>query len=558
MANRQRPNKLLAIDWDARTLRIVSATLGRRRTAKVVRMVSVAIPPDVDIANPTQMGEVIRRALDQEGINVRHAVVDVPRNQSFLNTLKLPLAAPEELPGIVEIQIAKELPFALNEAVVDYAVAPHEPNAPVGEVLVAAVRREVLKKYEETFEAAGLKLDRIGLRPYANKVAVDNLLRHAIPDRVVFIDVGPTFTEINVLRNGFLAFSRSAEVAVSAATPAPVPAEKPSLTLVRPDDERESVDVAPASLSPFEQPTSRSSMIQSLMLEVTRSIEAYRGKDPGAKIDHAVIGGDFGIEEGLAEAIQARLGITAELYNPASSFGWDADEGAGATAFSSTLGLVLGYSDDGALQFDFLHPKKTVTANQKRLRAAPMAAAVGLLFVGALSIGIAGMTSGQRKELADIEEKIERLKKDQDKNAKFLKFMEQVRAFDAKQHVWVDVLYDVTSQLPSTEEFVLNYVDMNQKDDRMTLKTRAKKRGTPLEVLRKLEAFHRVDRDRPRFSVSMGPQSEKKGEKYPFTQDLRIKILDDSVSDKDKDKTKKSKSKKESAEPAGASGTKST
>lgn len=540
MESRQRPRKLLAIDWDARMLRIVCAALGRRRTARVVRIVSVAIPADVNPGDPAQMGGLIRRALDQEGIYVRHAVVDIPRNQSFLNTLKLPLAAPEELPGIVEIQIAKELPFPLSEAVVDFAVGPHESGATVGEVLVAAVRREVLRKYEETFEAAELKLDRIGLRPYANKVAVDHLLRHAMPERVVFIDVGPTFTEINVLRNGFLAFSRSAEVAVSAAASS----ERPALSLVRPDDEPSEIGLESAD---YAAPVGRTSVIPSLVMEVTRSVEAYRAKDPGAKIDHVVVGGDIGVEEELVEAIQKRLGVTAEIYNPRASFGWSPEESANTSAYASTLGLVLGYTEDGALQFDFLHPKKTVSATRKRLKKAPMAAAVAVVFIAAVSVGIANVTGPQRRELANLEKQIRELSANKSRNETFLRFAEQVSAFDSKQLVWVDVLYDVVSQLPSTEEFVLNHVDMNQKDNRIVLKTRSKKRGTPLEVLHKLEAFRREGRERPRFSVSMGPQAEKKGEKYPFTQDLRIRILDDETSDKDKAKKSGSRSDRRSA-----------
>ena len=84
----------------------------------------------------------------------------------------------------------------------------------MADVLVAAIRHDALSRYEATLSAAGLKLDRIGLRPYANKFAVSSLLRHAMPERVLLIDVGPTLTEINVFRDSFLAFSRAASVAV--------------------------------------------------------------------------------------------------------------------------------------------------------------------------------------------------------------------------------------------------------------------------------------------------------------------------------------------------------
>ena len=40
------------------------------------------------------------------------------------------------------------------------------------DLLVAAIRRELIQLYEETIAAAGLKLERIGLRPYAHKLAV--------------------------------------------------------------------------------------------------------------------------------------------------------------------------------------------------------------------------------------------------------------------------------------------------------------------------------------------------------------------------------------------------
>ncbi|MGB2988227.1 MAG: pilus assembly protein PilM, partial [Phycisphaerae bacterium] len=203
MSGRARPNKIVAIDWDASTLRVVHALMGKRGV-KIDRLLSVEIPSDLDPANPEQMGLYIRRTLDQEGIGTKHAIVDIPRDQTILKILKLPAAQPDELPGMVEIQIAKELPFPVREAVIDFVVGPHTDDAATADVLVAAVRREQSEQYQAIFAAAGLRLDRIGLRPYANKVAACELLKHGLPERVLFIDVRPTFMEIDVLRNSAL------------------------------------------------------------------------------------------------------------------------------------------------------------------------------------------------------------------------------------------------------------------------------------------------------------------------------------------------------------------
>ncbi len=524
---------MVAIDWDARTLRVVHAHLAKR-DVKIDRLLSVVIPQAVDVASPEQLGRHIRRTLDQEGITTRHAIVDIPRDQAILKTLSLPTTQPRELPGMVAIQIAKELPFPVGDAVIDFAVATHAQNQPAGDVLVAAVRREVLEQYEATLLAAGLKTDRVGLRPYANKVAVDALLKHAMPERVVFIDVRPTFMEIDILRQSALAFSRSASVTI----PAGIGSSSGtiSISMATPSAESGVVEFGGAGVG--EGLASPGDVIQSLLVEVTRSIEAYRANDPGARMDHVVIGGDVGVEEALAEAIQKRLNITTEIYNPASTFGWEPDEGAEAAAYAASLGLVLGHADDGSLHFDFMHPKRMVSVTKARLKRAPVAAAIAILFVAAATVVLAGITSGDRQRLQNLKDQIKRLRPQERDQNKFLKVVEAVDAFDAKQHVWVDVWYDLVTVLPTNEDLVLNHVEFNQKDARVTLKTRAKQRTVATKVVRDIEDFRRDGREKPRFKVRLGSETNKPGEKYPFVQDLRVTILDDTPDDTPDEKDK--------------------
>ncbi|MCH7838785.1 MAG: pilus assembly protein PilM [Planctomycetes bacterium] len=541
MSGRGGIKQLLAIDWDSRNLRVVHALLGKREV-KIDRLLSVAIPSGVDPSDPEQMGQHIRRVLDQESIYTKHAVVDIPRDQAILKTLQLPVQDPDALPGMVEIQVAKELPFPVDQAVIDYAVAgvgseestesAKSTESTVADVLVAVVRQEVLSQYASTFEAAGLKLDRIGLRPFANRVALCKLLEFSMPERVLFIDVGPSLTEIDVLHNSTLVFSRAASVSIDRHT-----TQTPRLSIMpEPPDRDASADdvISPGAVAPTprveEKAPTRggvSGAVNALVLEVTRSIEAYRALDSGAAIDLIVLGGDEGIEEELAEALQKRLGVNTELYNPAGSFGWEPDEGAAACAFAATLGLALGQTGEGALHLDFLHPKRGVSTAQRRLRKAPVAAAVVLLFATATAVGLTQWTKVDRQTLARIDARIEELEAKRNQYRKFLAIMEDVRDFDAGQHDWIDVLYDVFSMLPPHEEFVVNKLEIRREKDRIILNTQAKDRDAPVQLIRTLEAFRREGKEKPRFKVSMGPQKEKRAERYPFVQDLRIQVLKD-------------------------------
>lgn len=529
MNNRSKAKKIVAIDWDPRTLRVVHVLLGKRGLT-IDRLLSVAIPDRLDTESPTQMGMHIRRTLDQEGITTKRAIVDVPRDQVILKTLSLPTAHPEGLPSMVEIQIAKELPFPPSEAVIDFTLGVKHEDSATQDVLVAGIRRELLERYQATFEAAGLKLDRVGLRPYASKVAVCELLKHAIPERVLFIDVRPTFMEIDVLCSGALTFSRSASVVVpdGAGEPPPLSFRAASVT---------ALSALGAGETPGIEPAMRQTVVDSLVLEVTRSIEAYRANDPGARIDHVVIGGDTGVEEMLGDELHKRLNVSQELYNPASSFGWEPDEGVGASAFAASLGLVLSHASDAGSHFDFLHPKKTESVAKARLKKAPMVAAVVVLFATAGALGFTQYTKPARERLASLEKKITQFQARRTENRKFLKLYEQIEEFERSQHVWVDVLYEVFSLLPSNTELLINSIDMNQKDGRVTLKTQTRKRETSTEIVLSMEAYRRDGRTRPRFKASLGAKRDKKDEKYRFAQDIRITVLNDSSS-----KVKKKKS----------------
>ena len=149
MPGRSLPKKILAIDWDARTLRVVHAFLSKRGV-KIDRIFSTPIPAEVDSASPEQMGRHIRTALEQEGIATKHAIVDIPRDQAILKTLTLPPADPEEMAGIVQIQIAKELPFPVDGAVIDFTMGAPGEKENTNDVLVAAVRYELRDQYAAT------------------------------------------------------------------------------------------------------------------------------------------------------------------------------------------------------------------------------------------------------------------------------------------------------------------------------------------------------------------------------------------------------------------------
>lgn len=498
----------------------------RKSSVRIDQVLSVAIPDDVDVNDAQSLGTLIRSALHEAGIGTKRALVDIPRHQANLYPLKLPRAAFEDLVQMVALQIPKELPFSVDQAAIDFAAPPETGEGETCDVLVAAVLKDTLAFYRRVFEHAGLKLERVGLRPYASHVAVNALLEATPHRHVLFVDVGPTATEIDVLRDKRLVFSRAANVEV--------PAESDSVSLhVKPREETkvpESAEADDAAALKLDlsggggDSLGTDAVVNELLIEVTRSIEAYRVTEAGAEMDHAVVGGSCDIEELLAEAIQKRFNITAQPYNPASCFGWEADRGAAAGAFAATIGLVLSQVQARSEQFDFLHPKRVETRAERGIKRAPIAATIVVLFLVAAVVGWVRGVKPQYETRAFLKGEIRDIKKKLDSHNAFAKLVAVAEDFEKDQIIWLDVLRDVVATLPPHTEFVLKDIDVSEKGRRIKMGFRAIDAEVASKLVQDLEALRRPDGQTGLFKAKLGTTSASGTGFYPHEGTLEVSV----------------------------------
>jgi Tfp pilus assembly protein PilN len=267
------------------------------------------------------------------------------------------------------------------------------------------------------------------------------------------------------------------------------------------------------------------SVVKSLLVEVTRSIEAYRADDREGSITHAVIGGATGVEESLAHAMKDRFGFSTELFNPAAVCGWDPDRGAAASGFAAALGLVLGQVVASAQRFDFLHPKRVVTAAEVQLKKLPLVAAVVVLFLLSGVVGYFRVVKPQRDRLAAVEQEIEDAEREIAATKKFVKRIKQVEENEEAQLVWLDELHDLLSLLPSNEELVLESIDMSQEDGEVVLKAKATSREVLTETVNELKEYRLAGSDEPYYSASLGSTREETRGQYLWKGPITVRVV---------------------------------
>lgn len=486
-----RERRLLSIDWDSAAVRMVYAGLGRGRM-RVIKALAVAWPKELDRDNPRAMGEFLRRVIGQQRLHASRALINIPRDQAVLHTLTLPPTPAEDLPALVHFQIVKELPYAQSEAVVDFAGTGQETEAQSNDVLVAAVRNEVLQQYLGVCRHAGLKVERVGLRPYSNLVAVTRTLGQDLGGQVLFVDVGPSLTEIDLIADGHLAFSRAASVSI---TPLIPPGAAPS---------SEPLDSA------------RQETLNQVLVEVTRSVEAYRAAKPGATFNRVIVAGSTGLEEHLAEALTSRFHAPARFYNPAATLQLPDERGASMVSFSAALGLALGQSEGGLLHFDFLHPKQAEKPAARRAKLIPRVAAVVALFGLAAAVAYGQYYLSKRDDLKDLQGAIARLKAEVGKAEELQEMVDAAQGWQQEEIIFLDELLAVTEAFPPTTDAYLAGYRASERPI-ISMQVRAISNQPGNDLARRLNETGWYDATPGKVTEGSSPQ------RFNFFSDIRIK-----------------------------------
>ncbi|MBE3099404.1 MAG: pilus assembly protein PilM [Planctomycetes bacterium] len=432
LVRRGQQRRFSAIDFDSRHVRIVQGeqTAGG---ARIVKLATADVPEGLDMADPQALGALLGRTLDQMRLRNAPIIMSVPRGQAVLKPVILPpVATTSELAGMVQYQAEKELSFRPDEAVVDFTLESHYgiEHATGGQeaegehVLVAAVRRPVVEYYQAVAKAAGARLLRLGLRPYANMRCVQAYVPHEGAGRVALVHVTADEAEIDVMDAGALAFSRSAVVKV------------------------------PASGGPAD-PAVRDA-IATVVTEVTRSLQSYLGVERDHRIDVLLVAGGTGIEPQVREELFRRLSVRCELLNPARALGLE-DPGPAASAFVSALGLALAQGPEAVSPFDFLNPKRPVV--QRDLKKAAAIAAVAALVLALL--GVVGSAALYRyaaeSRVSGLTEEYNKLKEENRKIGALAKRLETVDSWVRAGRNWLDQWAYLSAVFPScTDVYATN------------------------------------------------------------------------------------------------------
>lgn len=421
--------RFIVADVGVEVLSAVQLTV-HRTSVHVDRFVSAPIPGTVSVADASAVGRWVGGVLAEGRFDRLPLVLVAARGAVGLKRLELPPCAPDELPSMVALRMAGQLPFDAGSAVIDYAVHGDGSSGHDKVVVIAAgIPEAVVTRHREIAAASGYRLARIALRPLATAALCS--------DRARAIESGGALLAVDVRDDG------SVEVVVEYGSGMRF-ARGVDLGIV---DEAERAD--------------RDRLVRRIAIEVQRSWMSYRVTDDSPDVARVVVLGDSRLAAGVAQQVRTTLERETEVLTSRSVVEGDTSD---LGACWPLVGVGIQYLE-GRDWIDFAHPKRAPDlAARRRQRWLGAAGVVIVASAIAWQVGHARLARLQ-DELDAIERAVNELKPQRVEVVRDRLRLEHVRRWEAARMDSVSHLEHILTQLPDPKELIIGSLAFSQESD---------------------------------------------------------------------------------------------
>ena len=331
--------------------------------------------------------------------------VAVPRAWAVVKSLTLPDVGPEELPQLLRFQAAKAIPFDLSELSLTWAELG--PDGAGGKrYALAAVK-------ESTLDELRVILTRAALRPGRLEVSSQAAARLVSPEagEVLLVDVGHSTSDVLLIDEGRLIYSRSASVGLGS-----------------------------------------EGWQERLPQEVARSLVAARTEAGAAEPEHpparVLLAGGGAEDPALHSALTQRVGAPVEAIHVEGQ-----DDAARGARLVIAAGLVAPVRAE-LPYLDLAHRARAHAARSTRRRNVSGSLVGGVLLVAGV-IGGHLYLQAQEAAIAELETESEALGPSVQRVKALQEELRSIRGWDAHKGRELEALLAVTAALPGEDEAYL-------------------------------------------------------------------------------------------------------
>jgi len=368
--------------------------------------------------------KAIQELSAEKGFSSKNINVCAPGFHVFSKFVKLPPVDSAKVNQIIQYEAQQNVPFPLEEVVWDHQILGTTSSGEL-EVLLVAIKSDVVDGLFRTAEAAGLRVQLVDVSP----AALCNSFRYNYGDLegcTMLLDVGAKTSNLLFFEKNKV-YSRGINIGANSITQDFAAESK----LKFPEAERLKVEQGFVSLGgAYEEPDNPQQaaiskiarqVMTRLHIQVNQTIQFYRGQQGGSAPQRLFLAGGASIMPYTAQFFAEKLSVPVEYLNPFRNIqidpGVNLEELATvAHSFGEVVGLGLRNVAQCPVEMNLM-PKSSLKRQAFHQKKPYLIASVFSLVLVVFAYGwffsqVAGVKS---KSLGDISDKVAPLKQTEDK-----------------------------------------------------------------------------------------------------------------------------------------------
>jgi type IV pilus assembly protein PilM len=420
-----------------------------------------------DVSRERAVSKAIPELLAERGFAARSANACAAGYHVFSKFVKLPPVDSSKVSQIIQYEAQQNVPFPLEEVAWDYQILGASASGEF-EVLLVAIKNDVVESLCRTAEGAGLKIQLVDV----SAAALANAFRYNYGDLEgcsMLLDIGAKTSNLLFFEAGKV-YARGINIGANAITQDFAAEAKMRFA------EAEQFKVAEGFVSlggAYEEPENpRQAQISKiarqvmtrLHIQVNQTVQFYRGQQGGSAPQRLFLAGGASIMPYTAQFFAEKLGVEVEYFNPFRNIEIDPsinlEELAGvAHGFGEVVGLGLRNMAQCPVEMNLM-PRKLLKRQELLQKQPYFIAAVFSLVLVVLAAGgyYSRLASLKAEALEDINLRAGPIKSTEARLNRELNKLNQLQSessqlfeWSQQRFAWSDMLTELQTVLTRTE-----------------------------------------------------------------------------------------------------------
>lgn len=306
----------LGLDIGSHTIKLIELGI-EGNSVGLLAAGSVATPPKaLTFSEPADTEAIVReikRLMKETGAKSKEVHIALPESKVFTRVIEVPALSQRELTSAIRWEAEQYIPLPLDQVNLDFTIIrdAKETGANTMEVLLVAAPKTLVDNYLGILELAELSAE----AAETEIIATTRALTRSVPNihSVMIVSMGTQTTDIVIVRNGILTFTRSLSAGGDAITRAL--AQSLDFNLTQAEEYKRTYGVQPDKLE-GKIAAAAKPITDTIVNELRRALVFYQEKYKEDHVQLVLLSGGTARLPGMVVYLAQSLGVEVQLANP--------------------------------------------------------------------------------------------------------------------------------------------------------------------------------------------------------------------------------------------------